>query len=524
MEDQSILKMIDDLSSEVKDVGQFLWENAEQGYHEYKSSDYLARAYESHGFYVYRGIGGFPTGFFAEWCLDNKKSPCICFLSDFDALPGLSLIKEGGCGHGCMHNQYAARAFGTAVGLKNYMEKHGIPGKILVCGAPAEEAGGSKQYLVAQGLLDEVDIFIGLHPVSHVNGVMFNRHLASTSHTYYFRGNTAHAALCPEKGDNALSAMEYFDIGVQFLRAQLPSTVRINNVIRKAGLTSNMIADYAEVEYSLRAIDLETLNEICRQVDQVACSAAQALRCSVEIQDNGRLANSIPNYELAKIVHQHALELGPPAYSEEDNISAAKKGFTSGYLPQITDLAKEPSIILGSTDEGDISWLAPWIRINMVNFPQGVPGHSKSEVFYAGSNASYIGTILTIKLATLVVLDLLQHPEKIRAAKEEHTKQIENKTYIPVRNHFPEPAYFPRIPEIRLEGHQLLLDFENSRYYYFLKENSIRVVNKNGDIIARGTLNTKKTLMLELEPENSRANDLRIDFLQGDIWGCLGYI
>ena len=160
----------------------------------------------------------------------------------------------------------------------------------------------------------------------------------------------------------------------------------------------------------------------------------------------------------------------------------------------------------------------------MVNFPQGVPGHSKSEVFYAGSNASYIGTILTIKLATLVVLDLLQHPEKIRAAKEEHTKQIENKTYIPVRNHFPEPAYFPRIPEIRLEGHQLLLDFENSRYYYFLKENSIRVVNKNGDIIARGTLNTKKTLMLELEPENSRANDLRIDFLQGDIWGCLGYI
>ena len=30
--------------------------------------------------------------------------------------------------------------------------------------------------------------------------------------------------------------------------------------------------------------------------------------------------------------------------------------------------------------------------------------------------------------------------------------------------------------------------------------------------------------MLELEPENSRANDLRIDFLQGDIWGCLGYI
>ena len=56
---------------------------------------------------------------------------------------------------------------------------------------------------------------------------------------------TAHAAASPEEGINALDAVIQLYNGINALRQQLPSDVRIHGVITEGGKAPNIIPDYA---------------------------------------------------------------------------------------------------------------------------------------------------------------------------------------------------------------------------------------------------------------------------------------
>jgi aminobenzoyl-glutamate utilization protein B len=67
-----------------------IWELAELGLIEHKSSALLADELEKHGFKVSRGVAGMPTAFVAAW---GKSKPIIGIMGEYDALPGLSQKK-----------------------------------------------------------------------------------------------------------------------------------------------------------------------------------------------------------------------------------------------------------------------------------------------------------------------------------------------------------------------------------------------------------------------------------------------
>src|SRR5262245_23416484 len=64
-----------------------IWEWAEPGYQEKKSSAALAEVAEKAGFTVKKNVSGIPTAFVAEF---GSGMPVIGILGEFDALPQLS--------------------------------------------------------------------------------------------------------------------------------------------------------------------------------------------------------------------------------------------------------------------------------------------------------------------------------------------------------------------------------------------------------------------------------------------------
>ena len=86
-----------------------IWEAAEVGYKETKSSALLRDELRAAGFRVDEGVAGMPTAFVATW---GSGTPVIGIMGEFDALPGLSqeTVPEqkprvaGAPGHGCGHN------------------------------------------------------------------------------------------------------------------------------------------------------------------------------------------------------------------------------------------------------------------------------------------------------------------------------------------------------------------------------------------------------------------------------------
>ena len=160
-----IEKEVDAVEETIWDVASHVWEFAELGYQEFKSSAYAAETLEKNGFAISdRGIGGLDTSWTATW---GSGSPVLGILVEFDALPGLgndtvpkkAPAKSGNTnGHGCGHNLICSTSLGAAIALKNHMEKNKFAGTLRVVGCPAEEMLNGKNYMAAAGAFDGLDV------------------------------------------------------------------------------------------------------------------------------------------------------------------------------------------------------------------------------------------------------------------------------------------------------------------------------------------------------------------------------
>ena len=93
-----------------------IWNLAEVGYKEEKSSALLQDRLRKAGFTVRAGVAGMPTAFVASY--RNGDGPVIGILAEYDALPGLSqaavpdrkATPGKNAAHGCGHNLFGAES------------------------------------------------------------------------------------------------------------------------------------------------------------------------------------------------------------------------------------------------------------------------------------------------------------------------------------------------------------------------------------------------------------------------------
>ncbi len=409
-----------------------IWDYAEMGYKEVKSSALHQQTLKDAGFNVQAGIAEIPTAFVATY---GSGKPVIAILAEYDALPGLSQTnapqKESAgkdAGHGCGHHLFGTASVAAGIAIKKLIEEKKLTGTIKVFGCPAEEGGSGKVYLVRAGFFNDVDAVIHWHP-GDANSVTMTSALANKSAKFRFYGLSAHAAASPERGRSALDAVESMDYMVNMMREHVPQETRIHYVITDGGKAPNVVPDFAEVYYYVRHPKKDDVVAIFDRVVKAAQGAALGTETKMEYEIIGGTHDLLLNKTLAKVMQQNLEKVGGINYTDAE-IDYAKKiqsTFTFKYpdynkASTINPLKIEMNSGGGSTDVGDVSYTVPTVGIRTATWVPGTPAHSWQAVACGGTEIGTKGMMVAAKTMSLTAIDLFTNATIVQQAKEEFIK------------------------------------------------------------------------------------------------------
>jgi aminobenzoyl-glutamate utilization protein B len=416
-----------------KDIALQIWNNAELGYKEVKSSALLQETLRKEGFTVEAGVADIPTAFVATY---GSGQPVIGILAEFDALPGLAqqavpekkgIAGQAG-GHGCGHHLFGAASVAAGVSIKKLIEEKKLTGTIKVFGCPAEEGGSGKVYMVRAGLFNDVDVAVHWHP-GDGNGVTMTSALANSSAKFRFYGLSAHAAGAPERGRSSLDAVESMNYMVNLMREHVPQETRIHYVITSGGKAPNVVPDYAEVYYYVRHPKREQVKQIFERVVTAAKAAAMGTETKMEYEIIGGTHDLLLNRTLGEAMQANLEQVGGVKYSA-DEIEFAKKiqsSFTYtapaiSSADSIKPLKIEMDAGGGSTDVGDVSYAVPTVGMRAATWAPGTPAHSWQAVACGGTEIGTKGMLVAAKTMALTAIDLFTKPALIEQSKAEFQK------------------------------------------------------------------------------------------------------
>jgi aminobenzoyl-glutamate utilization protein B len=450
------LKWVDSNKSRLAEISDEVWKYAELGYVEFKSAKLLASELESHGFKVERKVAGIPTAFVGTW---GKVKPMIGVMGEYDALPGLSQkvspikepIEEGKPGHGCGHNIHGTSGVGGAIALRYALEETGISGTVKFFGCPAEEMLSGKVWMVREGVFDGVDAVLSHHPGS-MNYAKLSSSNANNAVKFHYRGKTSHAAGSPEQGRSALDAIELMNIGVNFLREHIIQDARIHYVIEKGGGQPNIVPDYAQSWYLIRAPERDQLEIIYDRILKIAQGAALMTETDLEVEFIKGIYNKLPNRTLSQVVTTNMREIGTPKYTIEEMKFAEKVSESVSETSKKTALWKtkrpeweklidtlmddsipdawdDGEVSHGSTDVSDVSWLAPTMEFSTSTYILGIPGHSWQNVAFSGMSIGHKSLFYASKIIASTAIDLITKEELRKDAWEELDKRKSGRVY-----------------------------------------------------------------------------------------------
>jgi aminobenzoyl-glutamate utilization protein B len=424
-----MLTALDAGAAHYSDVAKQIWQWAEVGYMENKSSALLQQELRAAGFTVTAGVAGEPTAFVAEF---GSGKPVIAILGEYDALPGLSqqatpernAVTAGGPGHGCGHHLFGTASTAAAIALKQWMQTNRVKGTLRMIGTPAEEGGAGKVYMVRDGVFNDVDAVIAWHPGDN-NAITGERTMANISGKFRFHGLSAHAAASPERGRSALDGVEVMSVMTNYLREHIPDGSRIHYVITKGGRAPNVVPDEAEVYYVVRHVDMAIVKDIWDRVMNAAKGAALGTGTTFDLQLIGSVYALQPNEALAR-VQQRALEqVGGFTYTPDERAFAEKlQGSTAFTATPLANTARVKPLVLdqagaGSTDVGDVSWVVPTVQLTTATWVPGTAAHSWQAVAAGGMSIGAKGMMVAAKTMALTGADLFTTPATIDAAKAE---------------------------------------------------------------------------------------------------------
>jgi aminobenzoyl-glutamate utilization protein B len=428
-------------------ISDAIWNYAELGMQEFKSSAILIKTLEDEGFSVEKGVAGIPTCFVASW---GSGSPVIGILGEYDALPGLSQkalspvqlpLVTGAPGHGCGHNMMGTAGIAAAIAVKKSMEESNLQGTIKFFGSPAEETVISRPYMIRAGVFTGVDAVVDNHASADMStsyGVNGN---AVMSVVFSFKGKTAHAAGAPWTGRSALDGVEIMDIATNYLREHLFYTNRLHYVITEGGEAPNVVPDRASVWYYIRNTD-DRLEEMYKRVLDCANGAALA---SGTILDSVTVLTAVhqrhSNKGMAQTIQRNMELIGMPGWTEKEQAfaKALQKELgekQTGYADKIKELLPPSDVQVGgsSSDVGDVTLIAPTATLN---FPGGVPGeigHHWSTVASGYGTAAWKGLNTGAKVIAATTLDLMTNPRLLQSIKDEfaaYSKDHPYKSFLP---------------------------------------------------------------------------------------------
>ena len=421
-----------------KKIALSIWDYAELGYKENKSSALLQNTLKDNGFTVEAGVAGMPTAFLATY---GSGSPVIGILAEYDALPGISQdnsptktpIANKNSAHACGHHLFGTGSVASGIAIKKLLEAGKIKGTIKVFGCPAEEGGSGKVYMVRDGLFNSVDIVLHWHAWDN-NLVINTSALANKSAKFRFYGIASHASASPEKGRSALDAVEAMNNMVNMMREHVPQETRIHYAITNGGKAPNVVPEFAEVYYYVRHPDKVTAVSIFDRIVKAAEGAAVGTETKMDYEIIGGTHDLLINKTLAINMQSNLEKVGGVNYTAEE-MDYAKKIQTSfsGKFPSIDNAGTITPLHIdkaqGSTDVGDVSYAVPTVGVETATWVPGTSAHSWQAAACGGTDIGIKGMIVASKTMAFTAIDLFTTPALIKKAKEEFVQSIGDYQY-----------------------------------------------------------------------------------------------
>ena len=433
--EKKVIKEIDDKGDEYFSIAKQIWDLAEVGYQEEKSSALLQEALGNEGFQIKKGVAEIPTAFVASY---GEGSPVIGILGEYDALPGITQTNspereertDVNAGHACGHHLFGSGSAAAAIAIKNWMAEENIQGTVRFYGTPAEEGGAGKVYLVRAGLFEDVDAVLHWHP-SNGNSADAASSLANKSAKFRFYGQSSHAAGSPWNGRSALDGVEAMNYMVNMMREHMTAESRTHYVITKGGEAPNVIPDFAEVFYYVRHPDMKLAADNFERVVQCAEGAALGTGTKMEYEIIHGIFNVLPNVALSQVVHDKLSLVGGVKYSDEEKEFAEKIVSSFSYGDNVTIESAErvnPFKVIrkgqgGSTDVGDVSWVVPTAGLRTATWVAGTSAHSWQAIAAGGTSIGKKGMIVAAKTIALSAMHLFENQDILNTAKIELIEQ-----------------------------------------------------------------------------------------------------
>ena len=252
------------------------------------------------------------TGCLAEV---GSGEPVICLRVDIDALPitessapdhrpaahGFRSANEGWM-HACGHDAHAA----IGIGVLDRLASSDRPGTVRVLFQPAEEVAGGGAAMAGAGVVDDVDVLLGMHvgldrPTGTVVGG-FEGFLAMAGMAVTMAGTEAHAGAAPETGANAIAAMATAIEGLHGIPRHAAGATRVNIGTITGGTAANIVPAHARARGEVRG-ETTALMESMRDRATARIEAAASLHgCSATVDWGGEAPSASSDERIATIV------------------------------------------------------------------------------------------------------------------------------------------------------------------------------------------------------------------------------
>jgi amidohydrolase len=279
-----------------------------------------------YGFEITAAPGGLDTAFRAEY---GSGPLVVGICAEYDALPDI--------GHACGHNIIAASAVGTALALAEVADELGLT--VVLLGTPAEEAGGGKALLLEAGTFDDIAATVMLHPGPL--DIAAARSLALSEVTVSYSGRESHAAVAPYLGVNAADAVTVAQVAIGLMRQHLLPGQMLHGIVTDGGQATNVIPGRAELRYTMRAVNSESLHELEDKIAGCFAAGSVGTGCTHTVTETApAYAELTPDAWLASVFRAEMVRLGRNPVAED----------------------VEATLPLGSTDMGNVTQVMPGIH------------------------------------------------------------------------------------------------------------------------------------------------------------------
>ena len=353
---ENIIRAVDKHRGLILEAERRIWAHPETGYKEFKTSEYMANAFERLGYTLVRAEG--ITGFYTV--LDTGRAgPEVLILGELDSIicpqhPESDPVT--GAVHSCGHNAQCAALLGVAAALKEPGMLDGLCGRIRLCAVPAEELleieyrmglkkqgkikyfGGKPEFL-HRGYFDGVDLAFMVHTSSSYSSN--GGSVGCLAKQIVYKGKAAHAGGSPERGVNALYAANCGLNAINAIRETFREAdqVRVHPIVTEGGVMVNAIPGTVTLESYVRGKSFKAITRENAKVNRALIGGALSLGANIEIIDTPGYA-PLANDKTLTALAKDCAEALMPGYE-----FPARSGYSSG-----------------STDMGDLSCIMPVVH------------------------------------------------------------------------------------------------------------------------------------------------------------------